>query len=238
MMGLPLLSVSVVTVHRPVVSSLAISVTGRLAPASASLADAFELLADERRDFILLVEHEHLHLVFDAAFDSLLVCDALLGALGAHAGLAFGPRGVLEGLPHLVGDHVELGGDAVREVFRLVGMGCMLDAGGAGKPGLDVAVLGLEAGAVEVVQKLRHLLVLVRHLRHGLEESVEDGIDRAEDVALDLRVVLAGAVVVRVVGETGLFGGLEALGSRLHVRELVAQVREFADFFEALNENE
>ena len=113
----------------------------------------------------------------------------------------------------------------------------MLDAGGAGKPCLDVVVLGLEAGAVEVAQELRHLRVLVRHLRHDLEEAVEDVVDRAENVALDLRVVLAEAVFVRVVEETGVGDGLAAFGAGLDVRELVAQVRELADFLEAQNEN-
>lgn len=46
-------------------------------------------------------------------------------------------------------------------------------------PFLDVVALGLEADAVELVEELHQLGVLVLHRTDGLEESVDHVVDRA-----------------------------------------------------------
>ena len=194
-----------------------------------------ELLADERRDLVLLGEEDRLDLRVDAVLDGLLVGDALLRAPGADFGLAGLARRLAEGRLHLVREDVELGRGAVGQVVLLLGAGRLAGAGRAQRPILDVVALGLDADAVERAEEIHQPDVLVLHRTHGLEEAVDHGVDHVQDVALLLGFRLARAVLVHVREELeAVLEDLLGLRSGRDGRELVADGRELGDLAQAV----
>ena len=109
----------------------------------------------------------------------------------------------------------------------------LADAGRVGEPVLDVVVLGLDARAVEVAQELGGLRLLVRHLRRGREEAVDDRVEHVEHVGLLALVVELLRVVVEVGEEARVRDGLVAVGAAGVAGERVAELREADDIVEA-----